>query len=470
MTSSRKHFLKSMVIGAGTAVGYPLVVRNQANFSDHENSFIPVLNVKNFGAKGDGETDDTEAIQRALSQAKDDRTEIVFVPEGIYSITEILIIYENTTLHLDKNAVIIRKAEINAMLINGTEHVAGYDGQSNITVEGGTWDGNSREFPSNVTPLGFGHARNITVQNLTVLDVYNWHHLEINAIDGATIRDCLFDGMILTRDYTEMVQIDLMGAEGMFPWFGKIDNTTCRNVLINRCIFQNGNTAGIGTHSTRKDARHEYITITNCEFINLQREGIVAQNWQNVKIANNFFKNCNQGILMEAKTETDCTDIAILNNKMVEMNRAVESGGIQILSEETGSQILHIFIEGNYLSETGSHGIKIDFCNHAQIKGNTVKGSGGNGIWSHYSNNVSILENSAFQNTSGLDIRFNTPEGRYTTAHHIISSNNAEFCRVDATQECLITNNIFKQALETDQDSKGIRMFNNFVGGELGET
>ncbi|MCC5904573.1 MAG: right-handed parallel beta-helix repeat-containing protein [Balneolaceae bacterium] len=474
MSSSRKSFIKSMALGAGTAMGVPLAFGDKNNTAtgrstSAETGFKPVLNVKEFGAGGMGETDDSEAIQAALDTSRERNLEIVYVPEGIYHISDILIIYENTTLHLDRNAVIIRKADINAMLINGTENVPGYDGQSNITVEGGTWDGNSREFPSNVTPLGFGHARNITVQNLTVLDVYNWHHLEINAIDGATIRGCFFEGMILTRAFTEMIQIDLMGTEGMFPWFGEFDNTTCRNVLIDRCTFKNGNTAGIGTHSTRKDALHEYITISNCEFINLEREGIVGQNWQHVHIENNFLKNCNQGILMEAKSETDCEDISIINNRMVKTDYPEPGEGIRILSEENGSQIRHIQVRGNYLSGVENHGIRIDFCDHAVVQGNTVKECDLSGILSYYSDNISIIENSAFGNgkrdTSEKDIRINTPEKRYGTGSHIISTNNTETCRVDAADSCLITKNVFKSELTTESEPGTVQAFNNFIGG-----
>ncbi len=475
MTSSRKKFLQSMAIGTGTALSYPLVFagRAEANTTSAEESgqeFIAVLNVKDFGAGGEGETDDTGAIQAALTAARDQKIEMIYVPAGIYHISEILIIYENTTLHLAKNAVIVRKSDINAMLINGTEFVSGYDGESNITVEGGTWDGNSREFPSNVTPLGFGHARNITIQNLIVLDVYNWHHVEINAIDGATIQDCRFEGMVLTRAFTEMVQIDLMGTEGMFPWFGEFDNTTCRNVLINRCIFQNGDTAGIGTHSTRPDARHEYITITNCEFINLTREGIVAQNWQNVTIENNFFRKCNQGILMEVLSDTDCTDVLIADNKMLDIDLSPESFGIQIHPGEPGSRISHIQVRGNYLSGIGKHGIIIDDCSHAVIQNNTVKGCAQHGIWSRDSGNISVAGNTAFDNAQGAvpaqDIRINDPEAQEVTTHHMISANNAETCRVDAAEECLISGNIFKSELTTEAGSNGIKAVNNFINGE----
>jgi parallel beta-helix repeat protein len=488
MNSTRKNFIKSLALGAGTAIGYPLAVSQTQNYSNSESLLSNdvnygtkhILNVRDFGAQGDGNTDDTNAIQEALTSARDNKLEIVYVPAGIYHISQILIIYENTTLHLDRHAVIIRKADINAMLINGTEDVPGYDGQSNIKVEGGTWDGNSREFPSNVTPLGFGHARNITVQNLTVLDVYNWHHLEINAIDGATIQDCLFDGMILTRDYTEMVQIDLMGAQGMFPWFGEIDNTTCRNVLINRCIFQNGDTAGIGTHSTRNNARHEYITITNCEFVNLKREGIVAQNWQNVTIENNFFKNCKQGILIEARVETDCTDITITNNKMIGLGQTEDSAGIQlqnsngiqILSEERGSQLRHIYINSNFLSSIGAYGIELDYCDHSVIKSNTVKGCSLSGIWSNYSNDISIFENTLFDNAQDRvntekDIRINSEGSQNVTEHHIVSSNNAETCSINSVKNTLVSNNIFKVELEIESGMNDIKEVNNSVDGEF---
>jgi hypothetical protein len=44
-------------------------------------------NVKDFGAKGDGQTDDTEAFKQAITETKDGA---IFIPEGRYLITDIL--------------------------------------------------------------------------------------------------------------------------------------------------------------------------------------------------------------------------------------------------------------------------------------------------------------------------------------------------------------------------------------------
>lgn len=48
------------------------------------------INVKDFGAKGDGVADDTEAIQTALREAR--RNTTVYFPAGVYSITKTLIV------------------------------------------------------------------------------------------------------------------------------------------------------------------------------------------------------------------------------------------------------------------------------------------------------------------------------------------------------------------------------------------
>ncbi|MGH7451063.1 MAG: glycosyl hydrolase family 28-related protein, partial [bacterium] len=45
-----------------------------------------MLNVKDFGAKGDGIADDTTAIQAAIDALPNDGG-VVFFPSGIYNIT-----------------------------------------------------------------------------------------------------------------------------------------------------------------------------------------------------------------------------------------------------------------------------------------------------------------------------------------------------------------------------------------------
>jgi len=64
-----------------------------------ENTLFPdVYNVKEFGVKGDGLTDDTESIQKVLNIAGDKKGGIVFLPIGSYLIKGNLIIPENVTL------------------------------------------------------------------------------------------------------------------------------------------------------------------------------------------------------------------------------------------------------------------------------------------------------------------------------------------------------------------------------------
>ena len=43
-----------------------------------------IINVKNWGAKGDGKTDDTKAIQKAINAAPENTLTTIYFPEGIY--------------------------------------------------------------------------------------------------------------------------------------------------------------------------------------------------------------------------------------------------------------------------------------------------------------------------------------------------------------------------------------------------
>ena len=75
-------------------------VSSQLENNENEILFLKeqVINVKNFGAKGDGVTDDTEAIQTALNYCvkgiKD--INILYIPKGVYKITNELVIPSNT--------------------------------------------------------------------------------------------------------------------------------------------------------------------------------------------------------------------------------------------------------------------------------------------------------------------------------------------------------------------------------------
>lgn len=108
--------------------------------------FADVINVKDFGAKGDGVTDDTAAIQAAITEMKTHRAiatppdgttagPTLFFPFGVYLISEALRIEwcQRVGVYLD-GATIRATASMDAMLYVNNNWMEGN------TISGGCWD------------------------------------------------------------------------------------------------------------------------------------------------------------------------------------------------------------------------------------------------------------------------------------------------------------------------------------------
>lgn len=82
---------------AGVTDNLPVIAEGSDTPRTLKDRFADVVNVKDFGAKGDGVHDDTEAIQAALSAA----SKAVFFPAGTYITTKTLVVGDNLSLYGD---------------------------------------------------------------------------------------------------------------------------------------------------------------------------------------------------------------------------------------------------------------------------------------------------------------------------------------------------------------------------------
>src|SRR5580692_613023 len=87
------------VSGTATSSANGLALITNSSGEYIQEGVIPVLNVKTYGAKGDGSTDDTAAINSAISAAYalaegNNTSAVVFFPIGVYMTTGLSLAYE----------------------------------------------------------------------------------------------------------------------------------------------------------------------------------------------------------------------------------------------------------------------------------------------------------------------------------------------------------------------------------------
>jgi polygalacturonase len=232
------------------------------------------IDIRKFGAVGDGRRMNTLAIQRAIDKVAAAGGGLVEVGAGRW-LTEVLTLKSGVELHLAAGAVLV-----------GSEHRADYggerasalliaDGQVKISITGsGTIDGRGREVAADV-------IRMIEAGQLKDPDWPRenaWHQkrsVESNRPGIIAFRHCtdvrvdsvlLKDAACWVQTYTECVRLKLehVRVESTAYWNNDgIDVVDCQDVLIRGCQV-NADDDGICLKSSNKDKRCEQVVIEDC--------------------------------------------------------------------------------------------------------------------------------------------------------------------------------------------------------------
>ena len=221
-----------------------------------------IVNVRDYGAKGDGTTDDTEAIQHAIMNGR-----TIYFPDGTYLLNKCLWNVSNASkssalyiaphqrLIFDPGAVLLRGSDtVNHMLYTGNDsNATDYNGVSDIEIIGATFDENE-SLSTNCTALNLSHAKNIKIKNCKFINSSGtWHSIEVNSSKDVYISECVFEN----NSNEEDIQIDSANGTGNL---GSNDNTPCDNIHIYNCTFDTQGHVAIGGHDR---GQHKNIRVYN---------------------------------------------------------------------------------------------------------------------------------------------------------------------------------------------------------------
>jgi parallel beta-helix repeat protein len=307
-----------------------------------------VVNVKNTGAKGDGVTNDTAAIQAAVNRVTGTGG-TVYVPDGTYMIDAVTMLFvkSNMTFQMSSGAILRaipnNQRDYNIIRINFA---------SNVNVIGGTLQGERYQHLVTTGEFGMGLA------------IYGSRNV---IIEGVTARDNWGDGFYLgTSNPTNItfcaVTADNNRRQGM-------SIITANGVVVKNSTFENTNgtapAAGIDIEPDAND------TATNVQILNSQ-----------------FLNNDEVGVLLTLNPAYNGSsfirNVTINGNTMIGNDRHfynVESeGGIVLLNVSgiivTNNAVYNDIKDGIHLGQAGT----ISSANNNTITGNIITGNHRYGI------------------------------------------------------------------------------------------
>jgi hypothetical protein len=212
-----------------------------------------MVSVKDFGAVGDGTTDDKLAIQAALDATSG---KILYFPAGNYIISGSMYINNPVHLYFDPSAVIKVIASYTYLIA----FEVGYNGAvNNVTIDGATFDFNNQT----TSQYGIGvrildNATNVTISNCTFK---NFFQSTTNGSGGDGILIRLLNSSAPQNINIENCNFTNIGRNG-------ISVTNYINGLnISNCTFNNCMLFGIDLEpDTGANNQQQNIYISQCSF------------------------------------------------------------------------------------------------------------------------------------------------------------------------------------------------------------
>ena len=294
-----------------------------------------VCNVKEYGAKGDGTTKDTAAIQKAIDECTaGSGGGTVEVPAGKYVIAPI-VLKSNMTLHLAAGATLFGSPD-RAEYPKATfarhptvQALVSSLSAENITIDGeGVIDGNGHiwwEYVQGVKdsgvlgtdhprPMGmvFDHSKHIRVEGITVQNSGFWQIVPYYSDDLSFRNMKILAPKSPNTDAIDPFSSSDIVIDHVFSSVGD-DNIAIKSGEVN---------------SPGPDAPSKNITITDCTFENghgLSIGSEIAGGVQNVHAERIHFKGTDQGIRIKAARDrgNDVSNISYKDITMEDVKTAI---------------------------------------------------------------------------------------------------------------------------------------------------
>ena len=426
----------------------------------------PTMNVKQFGAKGDGTTDETTLFNKIFAYTHTNNVvKTIVLPKGTFNISDTVNIYSNLNLIGDGAGNTTIKFTSNAVTGANNHYLLYFNNSSNLVVRGIKFEGvkDPTSYSLDDTRwwhgLFFSYSSNITVENCTFnnfftsgITIRNSSNVYINDNDfsGNGWNDIamtrLTDNIKITNNrFNDIVLRGVNAEDGSFDQpvtntlisgnTFKTQSTTVNPVAIN---FSNASLSG-------NQHRYTGITITNNNMYGLW-VGISLKFVKDVFIANNII-SCARGIDGSYANMTDFNEnLEIVNNiitathslttyahycyNLPKANEIKFKNNICYSDDNANLNLTfylakNVEIAGNTI-EGGSHALRgggESYCKNFRIHDNEIKNSSSYGI-SLYAGDVTI-KNNKITNTGGSGIKLEGGFSNFAIEGNYLFNNTA---------------------------------------------
>lgn len=349
------------------------------NFKKLKDSFV---NVKEYGAVGDGTADDTIAIKNAIAYIKTKNGGELYFPVGTYLISSSLLLPSNITLRGENPETTVIKIKPNPTF-NGPNFGGS---QKIITNELAA----SSPFNSNIRLLNIGFNGNGSLQGMGT-------NIAFGGVTNLSIENCHFFGFGNATYYNQ----------GLVIFGGS-------NLYINNCQFFDCSGDGFAVAEGTVDAN-----ITNCLSRNNGDYGLAVTNTcKNINITNNIFKdNAILGLGID-----ECDTVTISNN----ICNGNTQYGIRVVrfSPNFSFPHIHYTITDNIMIGNGI-ACALELCSHTILTGNLMEQTNGGRALSIWNLQNFVVANNIIRSVthSSDEAIFMTAQTDHSNGNGIINGN-----------------------------------------------
>jgi polygalacturonase len=288
-----------------------------------------------FGAKRDGVTKDTRAIQAAIDACAAKGGGTVTFQKGVY-LSAPIILKSNITLRLDAGAILLGSPdhndypEITVFRAKGQQSLISASDAHDLAIEGaGTIDGNGKSWwtapdggrPNSILGVGvfrprlivFDHSRHIRMEGVTVRNSPSWQIIPYYSYD------------IVMRNIKVLAPADSPNTDAIDPFASS-------NIVIDHVLADVGDDniaiKSGAINSRGPDSPSRNITITDCVFRHghgLSIGSEIAGGAQNIHAERIRFEDTDQGIRIKANRDRggDVSNISFKDITMAGVKTAI---------------------------------------------------------------------------------------------------------------------------------------------------